>query len=108
MRPTTATCGEPPLGAAIVRTIGSPSAKSAVNPRMDHGMSSRACQSPLELTHRGRALHERIERDLIEERAQVLADLTAEERRLVIESIARLSGAASARVSTEAGRCVRT
>ena len=52
-------------------------------------------------------LHDRIERDLIEERAQVLADLTAEERKLVIESIARLAGAASARVSTEAGCCVR-
>ena len=34
-------------------------------------------------------------------------DLTAAERKLVIESIARLSGAASARVSTEAGCCVR-
>ncbi len=62
----------------------------------------------LELTHRGRTLHDRIERDLIEERAQVLADLSAAERKLVIESIARLSGAASARVSTEAGCCVRT
>ena len=62
----------------------------------------------LELTHRGRTLHDRIERDLIEERAQVLADLTAAERKLVIESIARLYGAASARVSTEAGCCVRT
>ena len=61
----------------------------------------------LEVTKRGKTLHDRIERDLIEERAQVLADLTAEERKLVIESIARLSGAASARVSTEAGCCVR-
>ncbi len=61
----------------------------------------------LELTKRGRTLHDRIERDLIEERAQVLADLTEEERKLVIESIARLCGAASARVSTEAGCCVR-
>ena len=62
----------------------------------------------LELTNRGRTLHDRIERDLIDERAQVLADLTAEERKLVIESIARLWGAASARVSTEAGCCVRS
>ena len=61
----------------------------------------------LELTQRGKTLHDRIERDLIEERAQVLADLTAKERKLVIESIARLSGAAAARVSTEAGCCVR-
>ena len=61
----------------------------------------------LELTKRGETLHDRIERDLIEERARVLADLTAKERKLVIESIARLSGAASARVSTEAGCCVR-
>ncbi len=61
----------------------------------------------LELTSRGKTLHDRIERDLIDERAQVLADLTAEERKLVIESIARLFDAASARVSTEAGCCVR-
>ncbi len=61
----------------------------------------------LELTKRGKTLHDRIERDLIEERTQVLADLTAEERKLVIESIARLFDAASARVSTEAGCCVR-
>ena len=62
----------------------------------------------LELTKRGRTLHDRIERDLLEERALVLADLTSEERRLVIESITRLSDAASARVSTEAGCCVRS
>ncbi len=61
----------------------------------------------LELTNRGRTLHDRIERDLIEERAEVLADLTTGERKLVIESIARLCGAASARVSTEGGCCVR-
>ena len=61
----------------------------------------------LELTKRGKTLHNRIERDLIEERAQVLADLTAKERKLVIQSIARLSGAACAGVSTEAGCCVR-
>ena len=61
----------------------------------------------VELTKRGRLLHDRIERDLLEERALVLADLTSEERKLVIESIARLSGAASSRVSTEAGCCVR-
>lgn len=53
----------------------------------------------LELTKRGRSLNARIERDLIEERAQVLADLTAEERSVVIDSIACLSRAASARVS---------
>ena len=61
----------------------------------------------LELTNRGRTLHDRIERDLIDERAEVLADLTTGERKLVIESIARLAGAASARVSTEGGCCVR-
>ena len=61
----------------------------------------------LELTKRGKKLHDRVERDLIEERARILADLTAKERKLVIESIARLSGAASVRVSTEAGCCVR-
>ncbi len=62
----------------------------------------------LELTKRGRTLHGRIERDLLEERALVLADLTAQERKLVIDSIARLSGAASSHVSTEAGCCVRS
>ncbi len=62
----------------------------------------------LELTHRGKTLHDRIERDMIEERAQVLSELSAEERRVVIESIARLSDAACAGVSTEAGCCVRT
>ena len=62
----------------------------------------------LELTKRGSTLHDRIERDLLEERAQVLADLTTQERKLVIESIARLSDAACAGVSTEAGCCVRT
>ena len=61
----------------------------------------------LELTNRGRTLHDRIERDLIDERAEVLADLTTGERKLVIESIARLSDAGSARVSTEGGCCVR-
>lgn len=61
----------------------------------------------LELTKRGRTLHDQIERDMIEERAQVLGDLTPEERKVVIESIARLSSAACARVSTEAGCCVR-
>lgn len=61
----------------------------------------------LELTDSGRTLHDRIERDLIEERARVLADLTAAERKLIIESIARLTAAASARVSTEGGCCVR-
>jgi DNA-binding MarR family transcriptional regulator len=61
----------------------------------------------LELTKRGKALHDQIERDLLEERARVLADLSSKERKSVIESIARLSGAASARVSTEAGCCVR-
>ncbi|HIF05500.1 MAG TPA: MarR family transcriptional regulator [Gemmatimonadetes bacterium] len=61
----------------------------------------------LDLTKRGWTLHDRIERDLIEERAQVLADLSAEERQLVIESIARLAGAACAGVSTDAGCCVR-
>ncbi len=61
----------------------------------------------LDLTDSGRALHDRIERDLIEERAQVLADLTAAERKLIIESISRLTAAASARVSTEGGCCVR-
>ena len=61
----------------------------------------------LELTRRGRTLQDQIERDLLEERAQVLAGLTSEERKLVIESIARLSGAASAGVSTDGGCCVR-
>lgn len=62
----------------------------------------------LELTKRGRTLHDQIERDLLQERARVLADLSSEERKVVIESIARLSGAACAGVSTEAGCCVRT
>jgi MarR family 2-MHQ and catechol resistance regulon transcriptional repressor len=61
----------------------------------------------LETTKRGKTLHDRIERDLLEERAQVLADLSPEERKAVIESIARLSGAACAGVSTDAGCCVR-
>ena len=62
----------------------------------------------LELTKRGKTLYERIERDLIEERAQVLANLSADERTIVIESIARLADAACAGVSTEAGCCVRS
>ena len=61
----------------------------------------------LEITKRGNALYDRIERDLLEERAQVLADLSPEERKVVIESIARLSGAACAGVSTDAGCCIR-
>ena len=61
----------------------------------------------LELTKRGKMLQERIERDLIQERARVLADLSSKERKVVIESIARLSDAACAGVSTEAGCCVR-
>ena len=43
----------------------------------------------------------------LEERAQVLADLTSDERKLVIDSIARLFGAAAAGVSTDGGCCVR-
>ena len=62
----------------------------------------------LELTKRGRTLHDRIERDLLEERIEVLADLSVDQRTLVIESIARLAGAACAGVSTDAGCCVRT
>ncbi len=61
----------------------------------------------LELTKRGRTLQDQIERDLLEERAQVLADLTSEERKLVIDSVSRLFSAASARVSTDGGCCVR-
>ena len=61
----------------------------------------------LEITKRGKTLHDRIGRDLLEERAQVLADLSPEERKVVIDSIARLSGAACAGVSTDAGCCVR-
>ena len=62
----------------------------------------------LELTRRGRTLQHKIERDLLDERLQVLADLTSDERKLVIESIARLFGAASVGVSTERGCCVRS
>ena len=62
----------------------------------------------LELTKRGRTLQDQIERDLLEERAQVLADLTSEERKLVIDSVSRLFSAASAGVSTDGGCCVRS
>ena len=62
----------------------------------------------LELTKRGRTLQHQIERDLLEERAQVLADLTSEERKLVIDSVSRLFSAASAGVSTDGGCCVRS
>ncbi len=61
----------------------------------------------LEITKRGRTLQDQIERDLLEERAQVLADLTSEERKLVIDSVSRLFSAASAGVSTDGGCCVR-
>ena len=61
----------------------------------------------LEITKSGKTLHDRIESDLLEERARVLADLSPEERKVVIGSIARLSVAACAGVSTDAGCCVR-
>ena len=61
----------------------------------------------LDLTKRGRALWQRIERDLLEERGRVLADLAPGERAAAIRSIKRLAEAASALVVRQGGACVR-
>lgn len=61
----------------------------------------------LELTRRGLALSEKIKQDLIVERADVLSDLTPQERKAVVRSLARLADAATARVDTSAGACTR-
>ena len=61
----------------------------------------------LDLTKRGRALSEKIKEELIEERAQILADLAPQERKAVVTALARLAEAATARVDTSSGGCVR-
>ena len=61
----------------------------------------------LDLTKRGRALTERIKNELIEERAEILSDLSPPERKAVVRSISRLADAATARVDTSSGGCVR-
>lgn len=61
----------------------------------------------LALTPDGRELHETIERDLLEERARILAELSPDERKVVVRSIARLAEAAAAQVDTSGGCCVR-
>lgn len=74
--------------------------------RKPHSDDARALQ--LALTPRGRQLYERIDRDLLEERREILSDLAPSQRRVVIRSIARLAQAAAAKVDTSGGTCVRT
>lgn len=62
----------------------------------------------LDLTKPGRTLQQKIERDLLEERARVLADLSPDERQAVVESIGKLARAASALVDTSGGSCTRS
>jgi MarR family 2-MHQ and catechol resistance regulon transcriptional repressor len=61
----------------------------------------------LDLTKRGRALSEKITQEMVEERAQILADLAPQERKAVVTALARLAEAATARVDTSSGGCVR-
>jgi MarR family transcriptional regulator, 2-MHQ and catechol-resistance regulon repressor len=61
----------------------------------------------LEPTPAGRELQARIERDILAEEAQLLADFDPEVRQAMTRVIARLAGAAAARVDTSGGSCCR-
>jgi len=71
-----------------------------------HPDNGRALQ--VSLTARGRVLFEKIERDLIQERRQVLTGLGPEERRVLIRSIAKLADIAASGVDSSGGVCTRT
>jgi len=58
----------------------------------------------LEVTPKGRDLHHRIERDLIDEHKQLLADFEPEVRRAINGLISRLARAASERFKGPGGR----
>jgi DNA-binding MarR family transcriptional regulator len=74
--------------------------------RRAHPDDKRSLQ--LELTARGRKLFEKIDRDLLEERREVLGELDPSHRKAVIRSIARLAEAAAERVDASGGICIRT
>lgn len=59
----------------------------------------------LEATPRGRAIHERIARDLAAEYGSVLDDFSDAERERVVVAVRRLAEAVASRVDTSGGRC---
>lgn len=61
----------------------------------------------LALTERGRKLTQRIRRDLIGERVEILRRLAPAERKVVVEAIARLAEVAASRVEAGHGSCAR-
>ncbi len=61
----------------------------------------------LELTRPGKALFRKIERDLLDERRQVLSGLSQREREIVIGAVRKLAELASKGVQTDGGFCAR-
>lgn len=61
----------------------------------------------LELTKPGTALFHKIERDLLEERRQVLAGLSPRERAVVIGAVEKLAELAASGVRADGGYCAR-
>jgi MarR family transcriptional regulator, 2-MHQ and catechol-resistance regulon repressor len=61
----------------------------------------------LEATPRGRAMHGRIEAEVLAEERVLLADFDPEVRQAMTRLIARLARAASGQVDTAGGRCCR-
>ena len=59
----------------------------------------------LAATDAGRELHERIESELTEEYAELLADFDPDVRPAIVELVRRLRGSFAARVETEGGSC---
>jgi MarR family transcriptional regulator, 2-MHQ and catechol-resistance regulon repressor len=74
--------------------------------RRPHPQDGRALQ--LEPTAAGRALHAKIEGDILEEERRLLADFTPEVRQAMTRLIAGLARAAAGRVDTAGGTCCRT
>jgi MarR family 2-MHQ and catechol resistance regulon transcriptional repressor len=62
----------------------------------------------LELTPEGEDLYSRIERDLVQQQRELLAEFDPEVRQATARLIARLAREAAARVSREDGACCRT
>ncbi len=74
--------------------------------RRPHPQDGRALQ--LEATPAGRALHGRIEADILEEERRLLAGFSPEVRQAMAQLLGRLARAAAANVTTGGGSCCRT
>lgn len=73
--------------------------------RRPHPEDARFVQ--LDLTKPGRALFRKIERDLLQERREVLTGLGPRERGVVIGAVAKLAELAARGVRTDGGACAR-